>query len=132
MITPWRHAWADLDDELPVEVYRNTNRKGVVYTIRQGGYVVAHADEIHLVNAEFHVSDSGRKRVKKTGKKNVHAWVRGEIVKECGELRNAFPVYYNPKKTKSFIRMDTKKPVHKAPFVTLNKDGVFADKTVNL
>lgn len=132
MITPYWNAYAELDDELPVEVYRNTNRKGVVYTIRQGGYVVAHADEVMLVNAEFHVSEAGRKRVKKTGRKNVHAWVRGELVKEKGPAEKMFPVGYNPKRFKTFRRLDRKRPIQKAAFVVLNQEGVFADNSCNL
>lgn len=132
MITPYWNRYAELDEDLPVEVYRNTTRKGVVYTIRQGGYVVAHADELMLINAEFIVSQAGRKRVKKTGRKNVHAWIRGEIVKEAGPVKKAFPVAYNPKRYKTFRRVDKKRPIDKASFVHLTKDGVFADNTCNL
>lgn len=132
MITQWEDAMYDFDPEAVCEVYRNTNRKGVVYTIRQNGYVVAHADEVCLTNAEFHVSEAGRKRVKKTGTKNVHAWIRGDICLQKGEAGNWFGITYNPHKNKEFIRLDTGKPIKKATFVTLNQHGVFGDNSVNL
>jgi hypothetical protein len=134
MFTPYEHRYVDFDPELPVEVYRNTNRKGVVYTIRQLGYVVAHANEVNLVNAEFYVSQPGRKRVKKTGRKNVHAWIRGELIATRGisERSRLFQVVYNPKLYKEFRRLDTKKPIKAATFVMLNEQGVFCDNSVNL
>lgn len=131
MITPYRYGHLDRDS--PVEVYRNTNKKGVIYSIRQGGYVVAHADELFLVNAEFIVRDSGRKRVKKSGRKNVHAWVRGEIAMlvkpEKGRMHQ---VTYNPRKNKQFVRVKTGKPITEARGVALTKQGVFVDNTVQL
>jgi hypothetical protein len=134
VITPYRHRYVDLDWELPVEVYRNTNRKGVCYTIKQQGYVVAHADEVFLINAEFYVSEAGRKRVLKSGKKNVHAWVSGELVKDYipGDRSRVFQVVYNPKRYKTFRRTDTKKPIKHASMVMLTEMGVFADNSVNL
>lgn len=133
MIVPYKNRINDLDFEHPVEVYRNVNKKGVWYTVRQHGYVVAHADEVNLVNAEFIVQPSGQKKVKKTGIKTVHAWVRGEIIKVRGESdHEPFQVKYNPKNMKTFTRMDTKKPIKHANFVVLRKEGVFADNTVNM
>lgn len=133
MIIPYKNRVFDLDYESPVEVYRNINKKGRWYTIRQEGYVVAHSDEVYLVNAEFIVQDGGRKRVKKTGVKNVHAWVRGELIKVKGETNDhAFEVVYNPKRYKTFRRQDTKKPIKFANFVVLDKTGVHADNTVNM
>lgn len=132
MIIPYKHRIRNLDYGCPVEVYRNIAKKGVWYTIRQSGCVVAHADEVNLINAEFIVQQGGRKRVKKSGVKNVHAWVRGELIKVRGETEcHPFQVVYNPKRYKTFRRLDTKKPVKAANFVVLNAFGVFADNTVN-
>lgn len=133
MIVPYKNRMYDLNFDDPVEVYRNVNKKGVWYTIRQRDYVVAHADEVNLINAEFIVQPAGQKKVKKTGVKNVHAWVRGEIIKVRGESDSKpFQVKYNPKKMKTFQRMDTKKPIKFANFVVLRKEGVFADNTANM
>jgi hypothetical protein len=35
MITPYQYR--EIEDEYPVEVYRNVTKKGVVYSIRQHG-----------------------------------------------------------------------------------------------
>jgi hypothetical protein len=135
MITPYYNRVYDLDYREPVDVYRNVNKKGVVYSIRQGGYVVAHATEITLLNAEFIVKDSGKKRVRKTGVKNVHAWVTGEILKErvpseTSDLRAK--VIYNPKKNDTFVLKGDKLIIKSAPLVVLNGEGVFVDNSVGM
>lgn len=135
-IVPYKNRVYDLDYKQPVEVYRNTNRKGVTYSIRQGGYVVAHATELHLLNAEFIVNKYGNTKVRTTGKKNVHAWVRGELVKkglvqsENSNLQAR--VLYNPKYNETFVTKKNKKPIQYAPAVILNSEGVFVDDSVNL
>lgn len=134
MITPYINRMQNLDFRKPVEVYRNVNKKGVVYSIRQDGCVVAHADEVILLNAEFIVQKVGSKKVKKTGKKNVHAWVRGDIVKtrvkpDTNKLKAK--VVYNPRKNDSFVTKGDKLIVKSAPLVILNGEGVFVDNSVN-
>lgn len=134
MITPYHNRMFDLDESQTVEVYRNINKKGITYSIRQNGYVVAHATALTLLNAEFVVQKAGNKRVKKTGRKNVHAWVRGEIAdlrpSDSGKLTQR--VVYNPKLGKDFVVKRGKTPIKYAPCVVLNDKGVYVDDTVNL
>lgn len=145
MITPYQYR--EIDPDARVEVYRNVNKgknakkakkakegkQTVTYSIRQFGYVVAHATEVNLVNVEFVVKQPGRKRVKKTGIKNVHAFVRGELVRSRGPASgHQFQVVYNPKRYREFRRQDLKKPIKEAKFVILGQKGVWADNYVNL
>lgn len=73
-----------LDVKKPVQVYRNLQRRdGVWYSVRQGGLVVAHTRGIMLSGAKdcrFVVQQAGRRRALATGRRNVHAWVRGKVV----------------------------------------------------
>lgn len=134
MITPYVNRLSELEFGRPVDVYRNVNKKGVTYSIRQDGYVVAHADEVILLNAEFIVKEAGRKRVKKTGRKNVHAWVRGDIVKTRvapDRSRLRAKVVYNPRRNDSFVLKGNKLIIKTAPLVILNGEGVFVDSSVN-
>lgn len=104
----------------PVEVYRNLQRGG--YSIRQRGRVVAHADEVALALAIFHVSEAGRQRVLATGHKNVHAWIRGVLIgPPCLPLERS--VRYNPRTGATFVD-DRGRPVHAAPIVTIDRTGV--------
>lgn len=81
----------------PVEVYRNLSfPAGPVYSIRQGGKVVAHARTIYLKDATFVVHEAGRQRVLEERRKNVHAWIRGRLLPEWIGTRPRTKVFYNP------------------------------------
>lgn len=48
--------------------------------MRYKGRVIAHEEEVYLRDCRFHVGASGRDRVRREKRKNVHAWVSGELV----------------------------------------------------
>lgn len=91
-----------LDKERSVEVYRNLHRN--CYSIKQDGLVKAHAEHITLDNCTFHVNEVGRDRVRKTKRKEVHAWIKGYISEytdlPSSELNR---IYYNPYKNDHFM-----------------------------
>jgi hypothetical protein len=62
-----------------VEVYWNLTRN--CWSIRDAatGRIHAHADKVSVRGAQFIVQPAGRKRVLRERKKNVHAFVRGEL-----------------------------------------------------
>lgn len=60
-----------------VEAYWNL-RKGC-FSSRPPGGRVTHASAIVLLNPQFVVQPAGRERVRAEGRKNVHAYVRGEL-----------------------------------------------------
>lgn len=63
----------------PIQVYRNLHDKDGSrrWSLRQNGLIVGHADEIYLRCVDFHVSPAGRNRVRREGRKNVHAYADG-------------------------------------------------------
>lgn len=80
MITPFKNRTIDMSK--PVRVYRNLNAKksaGVVWSIMQNGLVVAHSNSVLLGDARTVVRPAGQKRLKETGKKNVHAFIEGKV-----------------------------------------------------
>jgi len=79
----------ELDPLKPVEVYRCLNRKGQVFSVRQGGLVVGHTDNIVLKDCKFKVNKSGYKRYLKEGQRNVHAFIQGYIGNE-EDIKNQF------------------------------------------
>jgi hypothetical protein len=48
------------------------------------GRVVAHAEKLQMEGVKFRVSEAGRRRVIRTGRKNVHAGAEGEITMAWG------------------------------------------------
>lgn len=64
-----------IKSNVPVEVYRNLHNG--MLSVRQNGLVVAHVQTIDLIDVAFKVNESGRQRVIRDKKKNVHAFVCG-------------------------------------------------------
>jgi hypothetical protein len=57
------------------QVYFNLHKR--CFSVQQGGKVYAHADGVMLENVRFNVSKAGQRKVRETGRKNVHARVSG-------------------------------------------------------
>lgn len=127
-----------------VEIYRNLNRKGLWFSVRdkESGLVVHRinlkdGDALVLKNVKFKVSEAGRQRVLREKRKNVHALIKAEVqsvpkyeTQFVGFM--PFHVQYDPYKYESFMmtvfyrKFTDKRPIHDAEFVTLDKRGVIA------
>jgi len=118
---------------MTVYVYRNLRRGG--YSIMHKGRVIEHRQSLTLSPASFIVSPAGRARVLREGRKNVHAFVKGELegrqdaavrLDEAEKLgfMKAEKVTYNPYKAGSF--MSGGEPVKGAKAVLLNEQGITA------
>ncbi len=86
-------------DTPKVSVYFNLHRK--VFSIRaeEGpckGKVIAHADDVMLGDVSFTVSAAGRERVRREGRKNVHAFVKGKLIGWTGPNAYATPAAVLP------------------------------------
>ena len=67
-----------IDADKVIAVYRNLNRKGKWYSIRQGSLVVGHTTAICIRDVKFIVRDSGRQRAISVMQRNVHAYIEGK------------------------------------------------------
>ena len=114
-----------------VEIYRNLHKK--CYSVRQKGKVVAYfgyTDELILKDAKFAVQPAGRERVRRENKKNVHAFVRGTVIRTGGLEREGIlrrcgrMVRYDP------YTMDSFEATQDRPFVGWNGDPVYEGKNV--
>ena len=100
---------------MKVDVYFNLHRK--LFSIRacegpNKGLVIAHRETVTLLSPEFKVSQAGRARVLREGRKNVHATVRGQWLRGgnfgCSETvekriqQRGNQITYNPYKMSSF------------------------------
>jgi hypothetical protein len=120
-----------------VFVYRNLNNG--VWSVKSllgstYGRVIMHATDVLLVKPEFKVSEAGRQRVLREGRKNVHAGVVGDLIMAYGYQRQ-YDIFgttieaahnlvaleygdevkglvtYNPYKYSSFVYKDNEQPV---------------------
>lgn len=67
---------------MTTQVYWHSRKK--LYSVRRGGKVVEHTPEITLRDVRFVVSQSGLRRYRETGVRNVHAWANGTELTEEG------------------------------------------------
>jgi hypothetical protein len=120
---------------MKVRVYFNLhkNRFSVQSKQAKGWRIMMHTDYITLTDAEFKVSEAGRKRVIRDKRKNVHAFVEGFIASKS-DLHSALQmnaifgqpvvlnaVSYNPYKAGTF--MSNEVPIHKAKIVSVSLNG---------
>ena len=81
-----------------IRTYYNLHKKCFSVQDYKTGKVVEHTDKLYLSNALFVVRKSGNERVKKEGRKNVHAFVNGirHSNSEDVPLGSSYQVSYNP------------------------------------
>ena len=91
-----------------VEIYFNLHKK--VFSMRHKGKVIAHVCKATLKDVSFVVQPAGRAKVLREGKKNVHAFARGELVDQTDYDWNYNKIYkkpkiakYNPYKAATFV-----------------------------
>jgi len=112
-----------------VEVYYNLHKKCLSVRALEGdrkGRVISHPGAVTLRNAKFVVQPAGRRKVLNEKRKNVHAFVRGEL----NMLYSKFPsiplpdpdkiATYNPYKYETFVNASTGQPVLSADKVLIN------------
>ena len=98
-----------------VEVYFNLHKKTFSVRSARSGRVILHTDKVHIANPEFVVHQSGRNRVLIEGRKNVHAFVRGDATYFDDTNRPTLDTLtYNPYKYASFVDKQTEEPVYEA------------------
>ena len=129
---------------MTLEAYYNLHKKCI--SARPIDGYVKHYEFLCLEDASFSVQPAGRKKVLKEKKKNVHAFVRGNLL-SGGEQRQRDHDYdgvnidlsvdrfredarydevtYNPYKYESFVRKHNEEPVQYAPHVWIIDKHIF-------
>ena len=110
-----------------VETYRNLHTGTFSVRALEGarkGRVFFHPTRVVVDNATFVVQPAGNAKVRVEGKKNVHAFVRGDLNDTYVEVDEA--VYrkatYNPYQNDTFVDKETGQPVLRAARVILDID----------
>ena len=113
---------------MKVEVYRNLHKK--CYSVRFNGKVIKHIDSLIINNPTFAVQPAGNRKVRETGRKNVHAFIRGDWDDSYREFSafNTLPyaISYNPYEHTTFINRHNGEPIYKADCALLHSSGVAA------
>lgn len=113
-------------------VYRNLHRGNFSiksYVDLVSGYRVTDRGEIVLMkNCSFKIYESGRQRVIKEKRKNVHAFVEPtsyEHLNEKADVSKLREIYYNPYKHDSFVYKDTEEKIEKASMVLAQDNKLY-------
>lgn len=106
-----------------VAVYYNLHKHCLSVTHK--GRVVKHVQSIRLSNVEFKVRQGGRERVIREGRKNVHAFIVGDLTEESMPEHTRL-VTYNPYKYASFVDKASEAPVYHASHVRIEGRQVYA------
>ena len=116
------------------KVYFNLHKKCL--SVQFKGKVIDHTKSICLKDVIFKVSQKGRGRVLSEKRKNVHAFVTGDIapnrpamyyLNKYWEKYTEFErkVTYNPYKYNSFVYADTEEPIKTADYVFIQGKDIF-------
>jgi len=113
-----RQVLEHVDTDKPVRVYRNLHKQ--VISVKQGGLVRCHTNNVVLHLCKFIVSKAGQKRVRNDKRKNVHAYIEGIVVNARATDHLLLPwseLYYNPYKTDFWEDRVSGKEVESAEWV---------------
>lgn len=120
---------ANIDPDKPVRVFRNW--KLGCYSIMQGGALKASASQVRLADVEFLVRESGRDRMLRLNRRNVHAYAIGRLVDyvHVDEERRLEPiagrsVAYDPYRAPSFLDTQSHVRVGSARVADFHEHGV--------
>ena len=109
-----------------VKVYFNLHKKMFSVVALSGpnkNRVISHTDSLMLRDTKFRVQSSGRQKVLKEKKKNVHAFVYGYITEKISASSGLHRVTYNPYKYNSFVIKESECPIYESNFVRLNVEN---------
>ena len=107
-----------------VMVYYNLHKH--TFSVTYDGRVILHADYVKLGDVEFRVRGGGKEKVRSEKRKNVHAFVIGDLLEYCDfpcedipTLSSSDVVSYNPYKNDSFVYKESGEPIYKAKEVDM-------------
>lgn len=133
--------------DIRYKVYKNLHNGKWSVLDKKSNRVVGHCDAITLCNCDFVIYWWGKKRAIESKRRNVHAFVEGEVVsvenfvpfkergiewkpKDVSVAGIVYEVTYNPFVDKGFFLRDTEDEIVSCPMVDMNisdsKSFVFA------
>lgn len=117
----------NIDFAKPVQVYRNLNKPGVQFSVRQGGKVRCYVDSVVLINARFKHATPKQLAEVRTGARQVCQWLSGTLATESTWTTSDASltrVSCDPKVSDGFTVNGSQ--IDSAEFVSLSANGCFA------
>lgn len=104
-----------------VHIYKNLNKK--CWSVRKNGKVIAHLDSLFLETCTCHVQMAGYRKVNKVKRKNVHAYIKGEIIEINENVILENEITYDPYIKPFFRNKDSNEEVTSVELLYFNKNG---------
>jgi hypothetical protein len=117
---------------MKVMVYYNLNKH--TFSVTHNSKVIMYADYVKLKDVEFRVRQGGKEKVRSEKRKNVHAFVIGELLEYFEYPSKNIPtpfsnkvITYDPYKYDSFVFKNNEEPVFHAKEIEMinTKDKIF-------
>lgn len=133
MIYPYKERctiYSIYDWEHDVEVYRNLHNNKYSIRCSKSKLVIAHADEVGLLDVKFVVHQAGREKVLRNKQKNVHAYAKGKLsMIHYPSWEFVQKVKYNPYRFGFFFNAKTKAVVKEADMCYISLEGILTYKS---
>lgn len=116
-----------IDPNKPVQVYRNLNKPGCLFSVRQNGRVRGYVESIVLKDARYKHATAKQLEQVRTGARQVCQWVTGTItdsIEWTSVIDDIKKVSCDPKTADGFT-IDGKR-IDSSTYVLISKNGCFA------
>ena len=100
-----------------VEVYYNLHKSCWSVRALNGpdkGRIVSHESQVTLANCKMAVQPAGNAKVRREGRKQIHAFIRGDWIDDRWDTGMWEQITYNPYKNTSFVKVGSGEEVSKA------------------
>lgn len=114
----------EIDYSKPVQVYRNLNKPGCQFSIRQGGKVRGYVESIVLSDCRFKHATPKQLSEVRSGARQVCQWITGTISETTLGDRPVLQVCCDPKVSDGFTVDGAR--IDSAALVAVSKLGCFA------
>jgi hypothetical protein len=115
-----------------VFVYRNLHKRMWSVKSAETNRLLCHSSNLILRQCQFRVSEAGRQRVIREGRKNVHAGIYGYWCEGISVLlirvRGWDEVTYDPYSQSKFTRVEDGSKIEFAPYTVFMTNTVYASR----
>ena len=119
--------WVDAIDQ-KIRIYRNLNNgtMSIQQKIDKSWKVTGHVTACVVKDVRFVISESGRQRVIRDGRKNVHAYGEGILLGEADDdIYAPYSLAYNPYTDASFLDRNSRRSIERCSFLVVRNNLVF-------
>ncbi len=115
---------------LTTRIYRNLQNgtMSLQQKINKSWLVVGHVTNVAIESPKFYISQSGKNRVIRERRKNVHAWAEGKLLGITANSTNLEEIYYCPYSSNNFSWKKTGESIEFTNLLVVIDNQVLCDR----